>query len=115
MSNGRIFDSRIIGPHTADHHLTGIYANPHEDRQSARLAQRVRVASDSVLQFERGVDRALRMVFVRDRGAEQGEDSVTGGLHDTSIETADHLDHKFEDRIDQPAGIFGIQRLQEIH
>src|SRR5271166_5413136 len=39
MSDRRILDARIVGPHAADHHLSGVHPNAYEDRQAARLAQ----------------------------------------------------------------------------
>src|SRR5713101_1741321 len=114
MPDGLIFDS-LVGPNTSHYYLTGVHANPYQDWDTARLAQRVGVAPDSVLELERRVNSTLRIVSVRYRSAEQGKDSVTGGLHDASIKTADHLDHNFQGWIDQPACIFGIERLQEIH
>jgi hypothetical protein len=115
MADRRVLDSRVISPDTAHHHLAGVYSHPHEQRQAARRAQRVRVMPDSALQFERRINRTLRIVSVCDRSAEQGEDSVTSRLHHASIETSNHLDHNLQRRIDQPARIFRIQRLEQIH
>jgi len=55
------------------------------------------------------------MVFVRDRRAKQRENSVAGGLHHASTEAADNFHHDLECRIDQPASIFRIERLEQIH
>jgi hypothetical protein len=94
MSNRRIFDAPFAGPHLADHDLAGIDADAYENRQSAGLAQSVGVALDPLLEFEPGVDCALGMIFVRGGSTEQGENSVPGGLHHMSVETADYLDHE---------------------
>src|ERR1700678_284141 len=53
------------------------------------------------------------MILVRDRCAEQREDSVTGRLHDVTVVAAGCVDHQLEGRVDDRAGLFGIEVLFE--
>ena len=50
---------------------------------------------------------------MRDRRAEQREDSVAGRLHDVAIVAAHRVDHQLECRIDNRARFFGIEILLE--
>jgi hypothetical protein len=51
------------------------------------------------------------LVLVGDRRAEQSEDAITGGLHDVAVVATHCVDHKPERRIDDRAGILGIEVL----
>jgi hypothetical protein len=52
-----------------------------------------RVAFQPLLHAHRGVQRALRLVFMRDRCAEQREDSIAGGLGDVAAVALHRLHH----------------------
>jgi len=49
------------------------------------------------------------MVFVRERRAEQGENSIAGGLHDVAVVTMDRIDHQVQRRIDDRARLLGVE------
>jgi hypothetical protein len=58
---------------------------------------------------ESGVDRALRMVLVRDRRAEQGENAIAGRLNDVAVVPMDCVDHQLERGVDNRARLFGVE------
>jgi hypothetical protein len=49
------------------------------------------------------------MVLVRQRGTKQSQDPIAGRLHDVAVETAHRVDHQFERRIDDHAGLLRIE------
>ena len=49
------------------------------------------------------------MVFVRDRSAKQGEDSIVGGLNDVAIVAMDRVDHQPQCRINDCPRLLGIK------
>jgi hypothetical protein len=55
------------------------------------------------------------MVFMSHRCAEQCEDAVAGGLGDITAVPAHCLHHQLERRIDDGAGFFGVEVLDQIH
>jgi hypothetical protein len=55
----------------------------------------VGVAAYFVLHAQRRVERALRMVLVGGRRAEQREDAVAGRLHHIAVVAPHRVDHEF--------------------
>jgi hypothetical protein len=49
----------------------------------------------------------LRMVFVRDRSAEDREDAITGALHDVAVISSHRVDHQLQSKIDDRPRLFG--------
>ena len=47
--------------------------------------------------------------------AEQGEDSIAGGLNYVAVVVMDRVDHQAQSRIDDRARLFWIQLLHQIH
>jgi hypothetical protein len=115
MSNRRVFGMRRIGLDAAHDRLAGVDADAHLDRRIAGLAQPRRVAPHVILHLERGQQRAMRMVLVRDRRAEQREHAVAGGLHDVAVVAMDRIDHDADRWIDERASLLGIDVLDQIH
>ncbi len=48
---------------------------------------------------------------MRNGGAEECEDAITGALHDVTIVTLGRVDHQLERRIDNRARLFGVEIL----
>jgi hypothetical protein len=48
------------------------------------------------------------MVLMRYRRTEHSENAITGRLNDVAVVAADGIDHQFELRIDNCAGLFGL-------
>ena len=59
------------------------------------------------LRSQRPVECALRVVFMCDRRAAQGEDAVAGGLDDVAAIALHLLHHQREDRVDNRASFLG--------
>jgi len=58
----------------------------------------------------------LRMIFVRDRGPEDGENAVPGRLHDITALSVDGFDHQLECGIDNGSRLLRVQVLHdELH
>src|SRR5262250_1606922 len=55
------------------------------------------------------------MVFMRDRRAEQGEDTVAGLLGDITVIVMDGVDHQLQRRIDNGAGVLRVEVLDQLH
>ena len=64
-----------------------------------------------LLHPQRRIERALRMILVRDRRAEQREDAVAGRLHDVTVVAMHGVDHQLERRIDDRARLFRVEVL----
>ena len=58
---------------------------------------------------QRCIERPLRMVFVRDRCAEECENAVAGGLHEIAIIALGRLDHDFGAGVNDRARLLGIK------
>jgi hypothetical protein len=54
------------------------------------------------------------MVLVRERCAEQREDTIAGRLHDVAVVTIDRIDHQLQCRIDDRARFFGVEILLQL-
>jgi hypothetical protein len=84
-------------------------------RQLSLRTKLTRIAAELFLQTQRGIKRALRMVLVSNRGAEQDEDAVAGRLDDVAVVAPDGIDHQLERRVDDGAGLFRVEVLHQIH
>jgi hypothetical protein len=77
------------------------------------LEESVAVAANLLLHTERRMNRPLRMVFVCYGSTEQCEDAVAGILH-VAIVVTSGVDHYFQRRVDERAGLLGIEVLLEL-
>jgi hypothetical protein len=111
----RVFRPFRAGLNRPDHCLARVHADTDFHRRIAGFAQARGVLAHLFLHPQRGVKRALRMVFVRDGRAEQGENAVAGRLDDVAVVAMRRADHQRERRIDDRARLFGIQVLEQIH
>jgi len=73
------------------------------------------VTAQLLLQPERCVQAALRMILVSDRRPEQGEDAVAGRLNDITAVTMYGFDHQLERWVDNGARLFGVEILHQLH
>ena len=114
MPDRRVLGLPCAGRDRAHHHFAGVHADARLDRQVPVFAQLRRVAPQLLLHPQRRVERALRMVLVRDRRAEQREDAVAGRLHDVAVVAMDRVDHQLERRIDDRARLLGVEVLHQL-
>jgi hypothetical protein len=52
---------------------------------------------------------------MRDRCAEQGEDTVAGGFGDVAVVTMHCVHHQLEGRVDDGAGFLRVEVLDQVH
>jgi hypothetical protein len=64
---------------------------------------------------ERGVAGALRVVFMRDRGAEQCHNAVACVLVDRTLEAVNAIGEDLEEAVEDLVPLFGIELLSQIH
>jgi hypothetical protein len=102
------------GLHRAHHHFAGVDADPDLDASSPLTLKVLAAAAQVVTRRDSRVDRALRMIFVRDRGAKQCEDAIAGRLHDITAVALDRIDHQLDCRIDNRARLFRIKILHQL-
>ena len=115
VADRRVLGVRVVGANRAYDHLAGVESDANFHRRISGRAQLCRVAAHFLLHAERRVKSALRMVLVRNRGSEQREDSVAGGLHDVTVVAMHRVDHQLQRGIDECARFFGIEILHQIH
>ena len=92
------------GAHRAHEHLAAVHADPHLHRDLDLAGE----ALHRLLHPERGPDRPLGVVLVRDRGAEEGDDLVADDLVEPAAERGDVGDEPLETVIDQAFDLLGI-------
>ena len=114
MADRRVLDV-LTGLDRAHHDFTGVHSDAHLQRRAALDAQAIGVAPHLLLHPERGVERALRMILMRDRRAEQREHAVAGRLHDVAAVAMRRVHHQRERRIDDRARFLGIEPLHQVH
>jgi len=68
----------FAGRDRTNHNLAGVHTYARLERQIACLAQSRRVACQLLLHTQRCVQRALRMILMRDGRAEQRKDAIAG-------------------------------------
>jgi hypothetical protein len=90
-----------LAPLDADDDRPGVHADPHREVDAVGRFHLVRVLGDCTLDRERRADRALGVVLVRDRGAEEGEHLVADELRHRPVEAADLLGHDAHDLVDE--------------
>ncbi len=73
------------------------------------------VAGDLVAQMERRVARALRVILVRDRRAEQRHDAVAGVLVDRAFEAVHAVGEDREEALEDAVPRFRIELLGQLH
>src|SRR5208337_628888 len=76
MSDRRVLDLARAGCDRAHHNFAGVYADANLDRCAPFGLELRAIAPQFLLHPQRRVERALRMIFMRDGRAEQREDAV---------------------------------------
>jgi hypothetical protein len=102
------------GPYGAHHHLAGVDSDAGLDSRAALLPRVLAATAETVARRERGMNRALRMVLMRDRRAKEREDAVAGRLDNVPTILMDCIDHQLERGIDDRARLFGIEIAHQL-
>src|SRR5216684_5160433 len=72
------------------------------------------VVAELLLYRDRRVQRALRMVLVRERRTEQREDAISRGLNDVTVVAMDGFDRQLERGIDDGARLLGVEVAHQL-
>ena len=100
----RLADDRIVHPEVAPDRahddFAGIESHPDLDRDALDSTNGLGVAFHGLLHAERGVARADRGVFVRNRRPEQRHDSVAENVIDGAFEAVNRFHHMFDDGVE---------------
>jgi hypothetical protein len=114
MSNRRVLGLSLPGGYGTDYHFPGVHTDARLERKVPVFPQLGRIAPQFFLHPERRVERALRMVLVREGSTEQRENSVAGRLHDIAVVAAHGLDHQLEGGIDDCPRLLRIEVLHQL-
>jgi hypothetical protein len=115
MTDRGVFGMRLAGLDRAHHRLAGVHSNPNLQIAPLHDPQPLRILLKVFLHPQCGKQRALRMVFMGQRGAEQREDRVAGGVHYVALIKMHGVDHDLEREVDDVAGLFRIEAFQQVH
>ncbi len=96
-------------------HLAGVEPHAHGEAQLAGAAQLLREAAQLLADMERRVAGPLRVVLVRDRGAEQRHDAVAGELVDGPLEAVDAVGEDGEEPVEDAVPLLGTDAGGEAH
>jgi len=110
----RVFHAQIIADR-ADDHLTGVQSDTHQEGQPVLEPQPIGFGSELLLQPQGGVAGALRVVLVRDRGAEECHDAVAGELADEAFEAFDAVGEDAEEALHDVRERFRIKLCGQLH
>jgi hypothetical protein len=88
-----------IVPDRPHHDLAGVEPHADLDLEPLRSPEILRVAPHGVLDAEGRVAGPHRVIFMRQRGAEEGHDPVAHHLVDCALVAVDRLHHPLEDRV----------------
>src|SRR5882724_10268910 len=75
----------------------------------------LRVPPQLLLQVQRRPARPLRVVLMRDRGAEEGHDAVAGVLVHRHLEAVHALGEDREEAVEYLVPLLGIDLLRQLH
>ncbi|MCY1218524.1 hypothetical protein D9M72_304730 [compost metagenome] len=108
-----VVSMQVLDADGAHYHFARIDADPDLQRDTLREPHAIGVVPHGLLHAQRGEQGPLRMVLVRDGGAEQRQDAVAHRLGHVALIVMNRLHHQGQDRIDQAAGILGIQVVNQ--
>jgi hypothetical protein len=113
LSDRRVVHAEVVadGP---DDDFAGVQTNPDVDGR-AHGRPLLGVAPHRLLKAKRRVAAAQRVVFLRQRGAEERHDPVAHHLVDGAFVPVDGVHHELEDRVEQLPGLFRVSLHQQLH
>jgi hypothetical protein len=114
LSNRRVVDMQVARD-GADDDFPGVQTDANLREDAFLTAHALAVPLDGLLHSQRRVARADGMVLVGERRAEERHDSVPHHPVDGALVVMHRLHHLFEDRIEDPAGLFRIAVGEEFH
>ncbi len=111
ISHRRVLETQVR-THLTDHHRARVDADPDVEVQAVLGSHLLLVGRDPGDDVEAGPDRALRVVLVCDRRAEEREDRVAHQAGERSFVAVDRGDQPFEGAVHDLRPDLGIQRLR---
>jgi hypothetical protein len=111
VPEGRVVHAQIVADPAHDD-LSRVEADADGEVEAARGAQPVRVAPDLVAEIQRRPARALRVVLVGDRRAEERHDAVAGELVDGALEAVDALGEEAEEAVEDRVPLLPRRRAR---
>src|SRR5712692_6397158 len=109
----RMTNRRVLGvPTRVDHaknYFAGVDPDTEFDARTALLFELLAATAKRTAHGDRRVQRALRMVLVSDRRAEQRENPIASGLHHVTVVAMRRVDHQLERRIDDGTRLLRIE------
>jgi hypothetical protein len=110
---GGVVHAQVVSD-PADDDLAGVEPHPYREVETPLQSQLVRVAPQRVPQPDRRVARALRVVLVRDRCAEQRHDPIAGVLVDRPVEAVHAVGQDLEEAVEDAVPLLRIDLLREL-
>jgi hypothetical protein len=114
MANRRVLSLPRTCLDRAHHDLAGVDPDAPLDSRAAVGDHFCRIPLQFLPDAQRGIQRPLRMVLVRDRRAEQGEDAVAGRLNDVAVVAMRCVDHQLQCRVDNRARLLRVEVLHQL-
>lgn len=115
MTDRGVFGMRLAGLDRAHHRLAGVHSNPNLQIAPLHDPQPLRILLKVFLHPQCGKQRALRMVFMGQRCAEEREDRVAGGVYNIAVVKVHGIDHDLEGGVDNGASVLRIEAFQQVH
>ena len=114
MSLRRVVHAQIVAD-AADNYGTRVQPDAHAERHAVLDPHLVGVLAHGVADVQRCVAGALRMIFMRDRRAEQGHDAVAGVLIDRAFEAVHAVRKYCEELVENAVPLLRIELLRQLH
>src|SRR5262249_46379453 len=99
----------------ANDHLAGVEAQAGGEAHAMLTFHFSRVASDLLAQLQRRIAGALGVIFMSNRGAEQGHDTVASVLVHRALQAMHTVGENREETIENLMPLFGIKLLGQLH
>ncbi len=115
MPNRGVLRMAAAGLNRPHHGLAGVGPDADLQRRLALASQLLGVAADIFLHPQRRIERALGMILMRNRRAEQSKDPIAGGLHDVPVVAMHRVDHELQRRVDNGARLLRVEVLHQLH
>lgn len=113
VANRIVIGVQVVRPNRVDDDFAGVDSDTNLQRNAGFQPESIAMAPHGLLHAQRRIERTLRMILVRDGGAEQGKDAVAERFGDIPFVVVDGLHHQRNDGLDQTMGLFGIEVVNE--
>src|SRR5262245_25215441 len=94
-------------------YLARVNSHPHLERHAFLQTQPVGVALHLFLHAQGGIEGALRMIFMGNRGTEESKDAIAQRLRDVALIAVHRVHHELEGRINDATGFLRVEAVSE--